>query len=216
DMLLVAAGRQADVAALDLDKAGIAWSPEGIVVDRRLRTTNRRVFAAGDVVAGSYRFTHAAGYHAGIVIRNALFRLPAKVDTRAIPWVTYTDPELAHVGLSEAAARRAGHAVSVLRWSYAENDRARAEAVAEGFIKVVATPRGRVLGAGIVGAAAGEIIQPWVLAAAGRLGLKTLATMVVPYPTLGEVSKRAAGAFFAPRLFGARMRRLVRLIARLG
>jgi pyruvate/2-oxoglutarate dehydrogenase complex dihydrolipoamide dehydrogenase (E3) component len=215
DMLLVAAGRQADVGALDLDRAGIAHTPQGITVDRRLRTTNRRVYAIGDVT-GSYQFTHVAGYHAGIVIRNALFRLPAKVDTRAIPWVTYTDPELAHVGLRESAARDRVGAIRILRWPYAENDRARAEDVSDGFVKVVTTKRGRVLGASIVGASAGELIQPWVLAVGRGIGIGALANMVVPYPTLGEINKRAAGAFFAPKLFSERTRRVVRLLRRLG
>lgn len=214
-MLLVAAGRKADFAALDLDKAGIAHTPRGITVDRRLRTTNRRVYAIGDVT-GAWQFTHVAGYHAGIVIRNALFRLPAKVDDRAIPWVTYTDPELAHVGLGEAAAREAAGAIRVLRWPYAENDRARAEGLADGLVKAVTTPRGRILGASIVGAAAGELIQPWVLAIGRGLRIGALATMIAPYPTLGEISKRAAGSFYERSLFSDRTRRVVRLLRRLG
>jgi pyruvate/2-oxoglutarate dehydrogenase complex dihydrolipoamide dehydrogenase (E3) component len=214
-MLLVAAGRTPDLAALDLDKAGIAHSPRGITVDRRLRTTNRRVYAIGDVTGG-WQFTHVAGYHAGIVIRNALFRLPAKVDERAIPWVTYTDPELAHVGLAEAAAREQAGAIRVLRWPYAENDRARAEGATEGFVKVVTTPRGRILGATIVGASAGELILPWVLAIGRGLPIGALATMVAPYPTLGEIGKRAAGSFYERSLFSERTRRIVRLLRRFG
>jgi pyruvate/2-oxoglutarate dehydrogenase complex dihydrolipoamide dehydrogenase (E3) component len=194
DMLLVAAGRQADVSTLALEKAGIAFTPKGITVDRRLRTTNSRVFAIGDVT-GSYQFTHVAGYHAGIVIRNALFRLPAKVDTRAIPWVTFTDPELAHVGLGEAQARKQGGDVRVLRWPYAENDRAQAEGATEGLAKVVTTRRGKVLGASILGASAGELIHAWVLAVGRGIGIGAMANMIAPYPTLGEVNKRAAGAF---------------------
>jgi pyruvate/2-oxoglutarate dehydrogenase complex dihydrolipoamide dehydrogenase (E3) component len=183
-MLLVAAGRKPDVAGLDLDKAGVAHTASGIGVDRRLRTSNRRIYAIGDVVGG-LQFTHVAGYHAGIVIRNALFRLPAKVNERAIPWVTYTDPELAHVGLGEAAAREKAGAIRVLRWPYAENDRARAEGLTDGMVKAVTTPRGRILGASIVGAAAGELIQPWVLAMAHGLKIGAVATMIAPYPTLG-------------------------------
>ena len=155
--LLVAAGRVPNVASLDLEAAGIAHDRHGVRVDTRLRTTNPRVFAIGDV-AGGPQFTHVAGYHAGIVIRNALFRIPAKVDYRAVPWVTYTDPELAHVGLTEAAAReRHGNDITILRSSFHENDRAQAERVAAGLVKIVARKSGRILGASILGAHAGGL-----------------------------------------------------------
>jgi len=215
--LLVAAGRRPTVDGLNLEAAGIAHSARGIEVDARLRTTNRRVFAVGDVTGG-YQFTHMAGYHAGIVIRNALFRLPAKVDTRAVPWVTYTRPELAQVGLTEAAARQklAAGDLRILRWAYAENDRAQAEGETDGLIKVVADRRGRVLGAGIVGPHAGESIQTWILAISRGLKVGAVASMIAPYPTLGEINKRAAGSFYTAALFGPRTRKLVRLLARLG
>jgi pyruvate/2-oxoglutarate dehydrogenase complex dihydrolipoamide dehydrogenase (E3) component len=211
--LLVAAGREPQVDGLDLEAAGIAHDRRGIKTDRRLRTTNARVFAIGDVASGM-RFTHVASHHAGIVLQNALLRLPVRADRAAIPWVTYTDPELAAVGLSEAEAHGLAH--EVLRWPFADNDRARTERAGEGLIKVVLGRRGRVLGAGIVGAHAGELILPWVLAVERRLPLRTLAQVVVPYPTLSEVTKRVAGSRYAPRLFGAGMRRQVRLLARLG
>jgi pyruvate/2-oxoglutarate dehydrogenase complex dihydrolipoamide dehydrogenase (E3) component len=215
--LLVAAGRRANLQGLDLEKAGIATDARGaLVVDRRLRTTNRRVFAVGDA-AGGPQFTHVAGYHAAIVIRNALFRLPAKVDYRALPWVTYTEPELAQVGMTEADALRAHPGdVEVLRWSFHENDRAQAERETHGLVKVMARRNGRVLGASIIGAHAGELIQSWGLAISGGLKLATIAGMIAPYPTLGEVNKRAAGSFFTPKLFSDRTRRLVRLLAKLG
>ncbi len=213
--LLVAVGRAPNVEDLGLEAAGIAVGRDGIAVDARLRTANRKVYAIGDV-AGPYRFTHLAGYHAGIVIRNALFRLPARADHRAIPWATYTDPELAHVGMTEAAAQRAGIAHTVLRARFDANDRARAERTADGLLKAVVGRGGRVLGASVVGARAGELILPWVLAVQGRLRLKDLAGAVVPYPTLSEITKRAAGDFYAPRLFSAATRRIVRLLARLG
>ena len=214
--LLVAAGRRPNVADLDLEKAGIDYGPHGIKVDARLRTTNKRVFAIGDV-AGGPQFTHVAGYHAGIVIRNALFRLPAKVDYRSLPWVTFTDPELAQAGLTEEQARAAyGDDVTVLRWPYHENDRAQTERVTHGLIKAVTTKSGKILGATILGAQAGELIQLWVLAIDQRLNIKALAGMIAPYPTLGEISKRAAGSFFTPKLFSERTRRLVRLLLRFG
>jgi pyruvate/2-oxoglutarate dehydrogenase complex dihydrolipoamide dehydrogenase (E3) component len=214
--LLVAAGRRPNVADLDLEKAGIQHGRQGIVVDARLRTTNRRVFAIGDV-AGGPQFTHVAGYHAGIVIRNALFRIPAKVDYRALPWVTYTDPELAHVGLAEAAARdRHGNDIAILRSSFHENDRAQTERTTHGLVKVVTRKNGRILGASILGPHAGELIHPWVLAIGQGLRVKAMAGMIAPYPTLGEAGKRAAGSFYLPKLFSPRMKSLVRLLARLG
>ncbi len=215
--LLIAAGRRPNVDGLGLDEAGISHSRTGIEVDARLRTTNRRVFAIGDV-AGGFQFTHMAGYHAGIVIRNALFRLPAKVDTRAVPWVTYTAPELAQVGLTEALARKQvpESDLRILRWSYAENDRAQAEAETDGLVKVVTTRKGKVLGAGIVGPAAGESIQTWILAISKGIKIGAVASMIAPYPTLGEVNKRAAGSFYTASLFSPRTRSIVRFLSRFG
>ena len=213
--LLVAVGRRPNVERLNLEAAAVAYGPGGIQVDQRLRTTDPRIFAIGDV-AGGYQFTHVAGYHAGIVIRNALFRLPAKVDYRAVPWVTYTDPELAQVGLSEAAAVERGLAVKALTWSFAEVDRAQAERETEGFAKVVVDGKGRVLGATIVGPRAGELIQPWILAIREKIKIGRIAQMIAPYPTLGEINKRVAGSYFTPALFSERTRRIVRFLQRLG
>ena len=213
--LLVAAGRRPKIDGLGLEDAGVALNDGVPLIDARLRTTNKRIFAIGDVV-GPYRFTHTASYQARIVITNALFRLPARVRYDAVPWVTYTDPELAHVGLSEAEARAKGNEVRILRFPFEENDRAIAESATRGLVKVVATRRGRVLGASIVGAHAGELILPWVLAVKYRLGVGKLAQAIVPYPTLSEASARAAGSFHAPMLFGPRTKRLVRMLARLG
>jgi pyruvate/2-oxoglutarate dehydrogenase complex dihydrolipoamide dehydrogenase (E3) component len=213
--LLVAAGRTPNLEALALEAAGVAASKAGIVVDGRLRTSNRRIFAIGDA-AGGHQFTHLAGYHAGIVIRQALFRLFwTRTDLSALPWVTFTDPELANAGLSEAAARQRHGEVRVLRWAFADNDRAQAERATEGLAKIVTTKKGRILGAGIVGKNAGELIQPWCLAIQSRLKIGAMAGYIAPYPTLGEVSKRAAGSFYTPALFSARTRRIVRLLLRL-
>jgi pyruvate/2-oxoglutarate dehydrogenase complex dihydrolipoamide dehydrogenase (E3) component len=213
--LLVAAGRAPAVEGMNLELAGVDYDRHGIKVDSRLRTSNKKIFAIGDAIGG-YQFTHVGSYHAGIVIRNALFRLPAKVDYRALPWVTYTDPELAHVGLSEAQAREHGEAVEVLRWPFAENDRAQAERATAGLIKACVGKGGRILGASIVGAHAGELILPWVLAIRRKLKIGALADLIVPYPTRGEVSKRAASSYYSPKLFSPRTRWLVRQLARLG
>lgn len=209
--LLVATGRKPNVENLDLEKAGVTFSAHGINVDDRLRTANKRIFAIGDVVGG-LQFTHVANYHAGLVIRNALFRLPAKVDYANIPWVTYTDPELAHVGETEAEARARHMKINVLRWHLAENDRAQATRETDGQIKVVTDMHSRILGCTIVGPNAGELILPWVLAKSRGLKLSALAGLVVPYPTLSEISKRVAGAYYTPTLFSARTRALVRFL----
>jgi len=211
--LLVAAGRAPNVEALELDKAGIEATRTGITVDRRLRTTNRRVFAVGDVTGGP-QFTHVAGHHASVVVQNALFRLPAKVSA-VIPAVTYTDPELASVGppVEEAAA---ADGCELVRVPYTESDRARAERRTEGLLKLAADRRGRVKAVAIAGAQAGELLQPWLLAMATGTRLRAMASLVAPYPTLGELNKKAASAFYAPRLFSPGTRRLVRWLRRLG
>lgn len=212
--LLLAVGRRANVANLGLEEADIDYSPRGIEIDKRLRTSNKRVFAIGDV-AGSYQFTHVAGYHAGIVIRNAMFNLPSKVDVKAVPWVTYTDPELAHVGLSEAAAKEQGLEFKAVSFGFDGNDRARAERATEGFIKAVIGKKGKILGATIVGRHAGELILPWVLAVQKGLKASDMAGIIAPYPTLGEVSKRVAGAYYTPALFSDRTKTVVGLMQRL-
>lgn len=219
--LLVATGRRPNIEALDLAAADVAHDGKGVTVDRGLRSvSNRHVYAVGDVVgggAGGLQFTHVAGYHAGLVIRSALFRLPVRNDPGIVPWVTFTDPELAQAGLTEARARDRHRGVEVAHFPFAETDRARAELRTEGLIKAVIGRRGRILGCSIVGAHAGELIQPWALALSAGLKIGAMASHVAAYPTLGEVSKRAAGAYFAPRLFGNRSVRLaVRLLARLG
>jgi pyruvate/2-oxoglutarate dehydrogenase complex dihydrolipoamide dehydrogenase (E3) component len=212
--LLVAVGRKANIDRLNLDVAGIKTTRTGIKVDAALKTTNRRVYAIGDV-AGWLQFTHVAGYHAGIVIRSALFGLPAKAGTAHIPWVTYTAPELAQVGLTEEQARREhGIYLEVVRFPYAQNDRAIAERKTSGLIKVMVA-RGRPVGVSIVGEQAGELINLWAFALANRLKMKHVANMVAPYPTLGELNKRAAGAYFSPKLFdNPKVKKVVGLVQR--
>jgi pyruvate/2-oxoglutarate dehydrogenase complex dihydrolipoamide dehydrogenase (E3) component len=210
--LLIAAGRAPNVDGLGLDEAGIEYSPRGIEVDARLRTSNKKIFAIGDV-KGGLMFTHVAGYDAGIIIRNVLFKLPAKADYSAIPWVTYTDPELAQVGLTEAQAREQfGEGVKAVTWEYGENDRARAELLTKGLIKVVVNKKGKILGAGIVGASAGELIQTWQLALQKGFKMADMAGMVSAYPTLAEVGKRAAGAYFTPQLYSEKTKKIIRFL----
>jgi pyruvate/2-oxoglutarate dehydrogenase complex dihydrolipoamide dehydrogenase (E3) component len=212
--LLMAVGRKVNLERLDLDKAGVSHD-RGVRVGPDLRSTgNRRVYAVGDA-AGGLQFTHVAGYHAGIVVRSAILGLPAKERTDHIPRVTYTDPELAQVGLTEAEARKKhGARLTVVRAEFSGNDRAIAEGRTRGFVKVMVAG-GRPVGASIVGAQAGELIQPWSLAIANRLKMSAISNMVAPYPTLGEVNKRAASAYFTPKLFGSpTIKRVVGLVQR--
>lgn len=202
--LLVAVGRKTNTDRLNLPAAGIETTRTGIRVDAGLRTSNRRVYAIGDV-AGGMQFTHVAGYHAGIVIRSALFGLRSKARTAHIPRATYTDPELAQVGLTEAEARAAhGARLEVVRFDFAHNDRAIAERSTDGFIKLMVV-KGRPVGVSIVGHQAGELIGLWSLALANGMKMSQIAAMVSPYPSIGEVNKRVAGAYFSPRLFDNQM-----------
>ena len=213
--LLVATGRHANTEGLDLEAAGIKYEPRGIVVDKRLLTSNRRVFAIGDVI-GAAAFTHVANYHAGIVIRRALFRLPAKVNEDIIPWVTYCDPELAQVGLTEEAARKRHRDIRVLRASFHDNDRAQTERETRGHVKVITTRKGVIIGATIVGAHAGELIAIWALAIQQGLKVRALTELIVPYPTLAEAGKRAAISYFTPSLTRPLLRRIITFLRRFG
>ncbi|WP_298558275.1 FAD-dependent oxidoreductase [uncultured Aliiroseovarius sp.] len=198
--LLMAVGRKPNTDKLNLEAAGIEPTRAGIKVDASLRTSNKKVYAIGDV-AGGLQFTHVAGYHAGVIIRSMLFGLPSKQRTDHIPWATYTAPELAQIGLTEAEAKAAhGDKLEVARFDFAGNDRAIATQQAKGLIKVMIV-KGRPVGVSIVGPGAGEMITLWALAIANRLKMGQIAGMVAPYPTMAEISKRAAGAYFSPRLF---------------
>ncbi len=213
--LLMAVGRKANVERLDLAKAGIATTPRGIDVGPDLRARgNKRVYAIGDV-AGGMQFTHVAGYHAGVIIRSMLFGLPAKARTDHIPWATYTDPELAQIGMTEAEARAAhGDRLEVARFDFHHNDRAIATGRTAGLIKLMVV-KGRPVGVSIAGDGAGELIGFWALAIANRLKLSAVAGTVLPYPTMAEINKRAAGAYFSPRLFeSAGVKRVVRAVQR--
>lgn len=212
--LLVAVGRKVNIDRLNLEAAGIEADGKGIRVNAGLRTSNRRVYVVGDA-AGGMQFTHVAGYHASVVIRSLLFALPSKARSAHIPWATYTDPELAQVGVTEAQARREyGRALEVVRFDYAHNDRAVAERHTTGFIKVM-VHKGRPVGASIVGHQAGELITLWAMALANRMKMRQIAAMVAPYPTISEINKRAAGAYFSPRLFdNPTVKKIVGLVQR--
>jgi pyruvate/2-oxoglutarate dehydrogenase complex dihydrolipoamide dehydrogenase (E3) component len=215
--LLVAAGRVPNVDGLDLEKANVAFTRTGVTVDQGLRSvSNRSVYAAGDI-AGGLQFTHVAGYQAGLIIRNALFRLPVKNRTDIIPWVTYTEPELAHVGLGEKAAReKHGDSIKVLRWPFHDNDRAVAEGKVKGLVKLVAAKNGKLLGATIVGPNAGDQIAMWVLALTQGMKLSAIAGVVLPYPTFGEAGKRAAITHYAGLAKKPVVRKLIGFLRKFG
>jgi len=218
--LLLAVGRAPRLAGLDLAAANVTATPRGIATDAGLRSvSNRRVWAAGDIAdpagIGPRAFTHVASQHAGVLARRMLFRLPAKVDYAALPRVTYTDPELAQVGMTEAEAREAGLDPRPYRFPLAENDRAVAEGIEDGLVKLVVSPRGRLLGAGVLGRNAGEMAGMFGLMIGRKLPLTALAGLVLPYPTLAEAAKRAAGEFYAPRLLSPLAKRVVGLLNRL-
>jgi pyruvate/2-oxoglutarate dehydrogenase complex dihydrolipoamide dehydrogenase (E3) component len=213
--LLVAAGRRPDLDDLGLAEAGISFDGRGVKVSDRLRTSNHRIYAVGDA-AGGPQFTHWAGYEAGLVVRSILFRFGGKTRPEILPWVTFTDPELAHVGLTEKQARAKYKDVQVLRWPLAENDRAQTEHATRGLVKVLATKRGRILGVDILGRDAGELIAPWVLAVSGGLTVKSLVSSVFPYPTVSESARRAAITFYTPKLSSPLVKRLIRLLRKFG
>ncbi len=214
--VLVATGRRPAIEGLGLDEAGIAFDAGGIVVDKGLRTANRRVYAIGDCVSGAPRFTHVANDHAGLVVRSALFRAPVSTIGRVVPRVTYCDPEVASVGLSEEEAMASAKTIRVLRWPFSENDRAQAERRTEGLIKVVVAGNGRVLGATIVGAGAGDLLAPWTSLVARKGKLAEAAGLIVPYPTMGEVSRRVAVSDLVPMASKPWLRRLLALLRKLG
>ncbi|MEW5772821.1 MAG: FAD-dependent oxidoreductase [Thermodesulfobacteriota bacterium] len=210
DRLLLALGRKANVEGLGLGNAGVEHSARGIPVDVRMRTGRKHIFAAGDVT-GEHQYTHAAGYEGGVVVANAVFKLPRRADYAWLPHCTYTDPELAGMGLNEKAARRAGVECRVVTEEFRANDRSLAEGYDYGMLKLLVDRKERPLGVQICGPRAGELLAEWVAVLAGKVKLSSLAGMVHPYPTLSEISKRAAGDLLAPKLFSDTVRKGLRL-----
>lgn len=206
ETILAALGRVANVTGLGLENTGIAFDRRGVQVDRRLRTGQPHIYAAGDVT-GQYQFTHAAGYEGGVVITNAVFRIPRKTDYTYFPWCTYTDPSLASIGMNEKRASEAGIPYSVWREEFRNNDRSLAEGEETGVLKMLLDEEERPLGVQILGPHAGELINEWVAALNGRVKLSSLASAVHPYPTLGEINKRVAGAFLSKKLFSDKVRK---------
>lgn len=214
--LLVAIGRRAQIDGLDLEKGGVKTTPKGVDTDAFLRSvSNPRVWAVGDV-AGREQLTHAAGWHASAFVRSVLFKAKTRADSAPMPAAVYCDPEIAQIGLSEAAAREQfGDKVKAVSVPFHDNDRAQAERATEGFARIVVGPGAKILGATIVGEGAADLLQIVAVAMANKLGLRALTNIVAPYPTRGEIVKRAAGAYYTPLLFSPGTRRLVGLLKRL-
>jgi pyruvate/2-oxoglutarate dehydrogenase complex dihydrolipoamide dehydrogenase (E3) component len=213
DRLLVAAGRRPDIGGLGLDMAGVEHTPQGIVVDRRLRTSQRHIFAVGDV-CGPFRFTHMAEYQAGIVLAKLLFRIPRKVNYRVVPRVTYTDPEIAEVGLNETAAREQGLRYEVARFPFRDVDRAATDSAGEGFLKILLV-KGRIAGACLVGPHAGELIHELALAMQVNARARAVTDLVHAYPTYAQIHRRAVNARYSGLFYSRKTRLLVRLINKL-
>ena len=210
EAILVAAGREANLKGLGLEHIGVASDSRGLKLDSRLRTTQKHIFGAGDVT-GSYQFTHAAGYEGGIVLSNAVLRLPRSADYSLFPWCTYADPELASIGMNETAAKQAG--LETVAWTeeFRMNDRALASGNGSGRIRLVLDAKERPLGVQILGPHAGELISEWVAALNGRVRLSTLASAVHPYPTLAEISKRVVGNYLSGKIFSDKVKKTLKL-----
>ncbi len=213
DQLLVAVGRRSNTQNLGLDAAGVNFSARGIEVDARMRTSQKHIYAVGDV-CGPYPFTHMAEYQAGIVISNAIFRFPKKANYRVVPWVTYTDPELARVGLTEQQVKQQGITPTVLRFDFKDVDRALAEVDTTGFTKLI-TYKGKILGASILGPHAGELIHEIVLAMQSGIKISEISATIHAYPTLSQIHRRTVNTLYAPKLFSQRTRTAVKWINRL-
>jgi pyruvate/2-oxoglutarate dehydrogenase complex dihydrolipoamide dehydrogenase (E3) component len=210
DALLVALGRSPNTQGLGLADIGVEADEKGIYVDRRLRTNHKHIFAAGDVI-GEHQFTHAAGYEGGIVVSNAIFHLPRKTDYTYLPWCTYTHPGLASIGLNEKRAAQEDLALHVYEENFADNDRSLAEGETAGKIKLLLDPKEKPVGVQILGANAGEILSEWVAVLNGKVKLTTMAGAIHPYPTVGEINKKIAGAYLTPKIFSDRVKKGLKL-----
>lgn len=209
--IVLAVGQVANVEGLNLDKIGVQYDRKGITIDSKCRTSVKHIWACGDV-AGPYQFTHLAEYQAGVIISNAVFGFPKKMDLRVFPWVVYTDPEYAHVGLNEKGAREKGLSYEICHWEFKENDRAQCDGETEGFVKLMIDRKGKILGASILGSHAGELIHEFALAMSANLGIGKISGLVHAYPTLSQVAKRAVNTHYAKKLFSPRVKKILKLL----
>jgi len=206
ETILVSMGRAPNTGGLGLENIGVKFDRRGITVDKRLKTSQKHIYAAGDV-NGGFQFTHAAGYEGGIVVSNAVFRIPRKTDYTFLPWCTYSDPELASIGVNEKSAKAAGIKYSTWTEAFKDNDRSLAEGETVGKIKMILDEKERPIGVQILGPRAGDLINEWVAVLNGKVKLSTLASAVHPYPTIGEINKKVAGTYFSPKIFSDRIKK---------
>lgn len=211
DALFLSTGRKPNIDGLALEKAGIAFTPRGIPASDRLKTNLSHIYACGDV-NGQFPFTHVAGYEAGIALTNAILHLPRKVDYGKIGWCTYTDPEVASIGFNEKRARKEGLDYRIIEEKFEANDRAQAEGETAGKLKILLDKGDKLLGCQIIGAHAGDLIHEWIIARSSGVKLSAMAGAVHVYPTLSEISKRAAGQVFAEKLFGDRTKSILKFL----
>ena len=209
ESIVVALGRKPNLFGLGLEKIGVEFDLRGLKLDARLRTSRKHIYGAGDVT-GTYQFTHAAGYEGGIVLSNAILHLPRKVDYTFFPWCTYTDPELANIGMNETAAKAAGIKHTVWTEEFKMNDRGLAEGESVGRIKLVLDEKEKPLGVQILGLHAGELISEWVAVLNGGVKLSSLAGAVHPYPTLAEINKRVVGNYFSGKIFSDKVKKALK------
>jgi pyruvate/2-oxoglutarate dehydrogenase complex dihydrolipoamide dehydrogenase (E3) component len=209
ETILVALGREANLKGLNLEGIGIPHDDKGLTLDARLRTNHKHIYGAGDVT-GTYQFTHAAGYEGSIVVSNAIFHLPRKVDYTYLPWCTYTHPELASIGMNEKRAKAAGIEYDIWVEEFKDNDRSIAEGELVGKIKMLLDKKGKPIGIQILGPRAGDLVSEWVAALNGGVKPMTLAAAVHPYPTLGEINKKVAGTYLSSKIFSERVKKGLR------
>lgn len=210
ETVLIATGRKVNLGGLGLENIGVSFDRRGLKLSPRLRTTLPHIYGAGDVT-GVYQFTHAAGYEGGIVLSNSIFRFPRKVDYRYLPWVIYTDPELACIGMNEKMAKAQGIKYGVWSEPFEGNDRSLTEGETVGKIKMLLDEKEKPIGIQILGPHAGDLLSEWVAIMNGNVKLSTIASAVHPYPTLGEINKRVAGNFLATKIFSERVKKTLRL-----
>jgi pyruvate/2-oxoglutarate dehydrogenase complex dihydrolipoamide dehydrogenase (E3) component len=206
EVILVAMGREANLKGLNLEGIGIPYDDKGLKLDQRLRTVHKHIYGAGDVT-GTYQFTHAAGYEGSIAVSNAIFHLPRKVNYTFLPWCTFTDPELASIGMNEKRAKAAGIEYDVWIEEFKDNDRSLAEGEEVGKIKMILDKKGKPIGVQILGPRAGDLVCEWVAALSGGVKPMTLAAAVHPYPTLGEINKKVAGTYLSSKIFSERIKK---------
>jgi pyruvate/2-oxoglutarate dehydrogenase complex dihydrolipoamide dehydrogenase (E3) component len=209
ERMLIALGRQANLAGLGLEDISLQFDKKGLKLDNRLRTNHKHIFGAGDVT-GEHLFTHAAGYEGGIVLSNAILHLPRKADYTNLPWCTYTDPELASIGMNEKRAKEAGINYTVWAEEFRANDRSLAEGEEVGKVKLLLDAKEKPIGIQILGPQAGELLSEWVAIMNGGMKLSSLASAVHPYPTLGEINKRVVGNFFAGKIFSEKVKKALK------